>query len=170
MMGNRKRAKGSDEPELTAQRPGGVGGDQDAEYVQLTAYIAEYGVDLDNQRVDPEWLKRELDRWMAGGGYVTIDFRGDPEAQCSKITYDERGAEGTVVALTEKARKAITSGIYAGLGIGIQNAKVDITDEVAHSGRITDGRVTQVSLLDRPMSYRDPRLSPVIEHLEERHG
>jgi hypothetical protein len=82
------------------------------------------------------------------------------------LSYDERGAEGTVVAITEKARKAITSGVYAGLGIGIQNATVD-ADHTAPGGRITDGRVIQVSLLDHPMIYRDPRPSPVVRRVVE---
>jgi hypothetical protein len=115
--------------------------------------IAEYGVDLDGQRIDPDWLKGELSAWMARGGYITEMFnKENVVARCLEVSEDERGLLGVISHVDDYAAGKLADGIYKGLGVGIKDAHV-VKDDLAPNGVINGGTVTDVSLLDEPMRY-----------------
>ena len=121
----------------------------------ITSYIVEFGVDLDGQRVDPEWIEGQIVAWMERGGFVTAMFQGNPVAVCEYWQADGRGIRGTVRSLDHETSERIRAGLYKGLGVGIAKARVT-KDEVAPNGVIDGGTVTAVSLLDEPMRYDEP--------------
>ena len=116
----------------------------------VTFRIVEYGIDLDNQRMDPEWIDAQIEAWMDRGGMVSAMFAMRLVAICDEVIHDEKGWFGTVRSLNEETNRLMNSGFYKGLGVGIKSAHVTLDDGV---GVIDGGQVIAVSLLDQPMRY-----------------
>ena len=122
--------------------------------VTMTAYIAEFGVDMDGQRMDPEWLWSSVKSWMMHGGYVTAMFGREPVGKCENIARSNRGVLATVSALDLETSRRICAGVYKGLGAGISGAVVK-KDPIAPHGLICGGTVVSVTLLDEPITYTE---------------
>ena len=119
----------------------------------LRARIAEYGVDADGQRMDPEWLDGAVRDWLDGGGIVTVMFRHEVVGACFETTKDDDGWTGSVDVINEEVQRGIEAGVYRGLGVEIKNARV-LSDAEAENGVICGGRINSVSIVDEPITYR----------------
>lgn len=123
--------------------------DGDARYVFGKA--TDGTIDSDEQIVDPAFAKKALAEWFdsaanvrqmhstnlppAGKG-VSLDSRPDGEYVRTKVV--EPGAV-----------RLVDEGVYTGYSVGISRPKIE-RDNKARGGRITGGRIVELSLVDRP--------------------
>jgi hypothetical protein len=105
-------------------------------------------VDLDGQLMDEEWLKQAMPNWMMRGN---IREMHQPKAvgKAKEYQWTEEGPYVSSKIIDPDAIKKVKEGVYTGYSIGVKNAKV-VLDGKAPGGRITDGTICEVSLVDYP--------------------
>lgn len=105
-------------------------------------------LDLDQQICDPAWLKSAMPAWMEIGNIREMH----QSKAVGKATEMEQSGSGFVVTakvVDEQAAKMVSEGVYTGFSVGIKGARV-VKDNAAPGGRIIDGTIVEVSLVDRP--------------------
>jgi len=105
-------------------------------------------LDLDQQVCDPKWLAKAMPEWMAIGNIREMH----QSKAVGKATEMERNGTGFVVTakvVDKQAAQMVEEGIYTGFSVGIKGARV-VKDEKAPGGRIVDGAIVEISLVDRP--------------------
>jgi len=105
-------------------------------------------LDLDQQICDPKWLKSAMPAWMEIGNIR--EMHGSKAV--GKATEMEQTGTGFVVTakvVDPQAAMMVEEGIYTGFSVGIKGARV-VKDDKAPGGRIIDGTIVEVSLVDRP--------------------
>lgn len=117
----------------------------------LTVYgkATDDTLDLDSQICDPKWLDTAMPRWFKSGGNIR-EMHG-PSAAGIATEYEAKG-DGhyiNVLVVDPLAAKKVETGVYQGFSIGIKSPRV-IQDSKAANGRIIDGQIIEVSLVDRP--------------------
>ena len=117
-------------------------------FMYVKGLASDDTLDLDQQICDPQWLKSALPDWFAVG-----NIREMHQAKAiGKATEMEQTGTGFVVTakiVDEQAAKMVEEGVYTGFSVGIKGARV-VKDAAAPGGRITDGTVVELSLVDRP--------------------
>ena len=131
-------------------------------YAQIVKYdknedgtLSVYGkatddtLDLDSQICDPKWLDTAMPRWFKTGGNIR-EMHGPSAAGIAK-EYEAKndGHYINVLVVDPLAAKNVETGVYQGFSIGIKSPRV-IQDSKAANGRIIDGQIVEVSLVDRP--------------------
>lgn len=116
----------------------------------VTGSVADDSLDLDKQVCDPEWLNKAVPEWFETGG--NIREQHDPKRSVGKAT--EYAPEGTKHPIVAKVVDPIAitkaeEGLFTGFSVGIKGARV-VKDDAAPNGRIVDGKIIEVSLVDRP--------------------
>jgi hypothetical protein len=106
-------------------------------------------LDLDSQICDPKWLDDAMPRWFKSGGNIR-EMHGPSAAGIAK-EYEAK-SDGHFIGVhvvDPLAAKKVETGVYQGFSIGIKSPRV-IQDSKAANGRIIDGQIIEVSLVDRP--------------------
>ena len=106
-------------------------------------------LDLDSQICDPKWLDEAMPRWFKSGGNIR-EMHGPSAAGIAK-EYEAKndGHYIGVHVVDPLAAKKVETGVYQGFSIGIKSPRV-VRDLKAANGRIVDGQIIEVSLVDRP--------------------
>lgn len=106
-------------------------------------------LDLDSQICDPAWLDSAMPAWFKSGGNVR-EMHGPSAAGVAK-EYESKsdGHFIGVLVVDPLAAKKVETGVYQGFSIGIKSPRV-VRDQKAANGRIIDGQIIEVSLVDRP--------------------
>jgi len=106
-------------------------------------------LDLDSQICDPKWLDEAMPRWFKSGGNIR-EMHGPSAAGIAK-EYESKsdGHYIGVHVVDPLAAKKVETGVYQGFSIGIKSPRV-VRDIKAANGRIVDGSIIEVSLVDRP--------------------
>ena len=106
-------------------------------------------LDLDSQICDPKWLDEAMPRWFKSGGNIR-EMHGPSAAGIAK-EYEAKsdGHYIGVHVVDPLAAKKVETGVYQGFSIGIKSPRV-VRDAKAANGRIVDGSIIEVSLVDRP--------------------
>ena len=106
-------------------------------------------LDLDSQICDPKWLDEAMPRWFKSGGNIR-EMHGPSAAGIAK-EYEAKndGHYIGVHVVDPLAAKKVETGVYQGFSIGIKSPRV-VRDIKAANGRIVDGQIIEVSLVDRP--------------------
>jgi hypothetical protein len=106
-------------------------------------------LDLDAQICDPKWLDEAMPRWFKSGGNIR-EMHGPSAAGIAK-EYEAKndGHYIGVHVVDPLAAKKVETGVYQGFSIGIKSPRV-VRDLKAANGRIVDGQIIEVSLVDRP--------------------
>lgn len=106
-------------------------------------------VDLDSQICDSAWLEKAMPNWFTSGGNVR-EMHGASAAGVAKEYENKNGKHIIGVHVVDPiACKKVDTGVYKGFSIGIKSPRV-VRDEKAANGRIIDGSIIEVSLVDRP--------------------
>lgn len=107
-------------------------------------------IDRDRQIADPRWLAKSMPKWFSEGGNIREQHDGK-RAVGTAIQYEQRGGQHWIkaevvdpVAITKVEKK-----VLRGFSFGARNARVEV-DKAASGGRIVDGDIFEVSLVDRP--------------------
>jgi hypothetical protein len=106
-------------------------------------------LDLDSQICDPAWLDSAMPAWFKSGGNVR-EMHGPSAAGVAKEYEVKSGQHFIGVHVVDPiAVKKVEARVYQGFSIGIKNPRV-VRDTKAANGRIIDGSIIEVSLVDRP--------------------
>lgn len=108
-------------------------------------------IDRDRQIADPAWLSKAMPAWYKSSGNIREQHDGK-RAVGTAVHYEQRDngqhwIKAEVVdpiAITKVEKK-----VLRGFSFGARNARVEV-DKAASGGRIVDGDIFEVSLVDRP--------------------
>ena len=105
-------------------------------------------IDSDAQICDPEWLKSAMPEWFKFGN---IREQHSSIAAGVAVEHQVKGAEHFITAHVVDAGSVakVKAGVLKGFSIGIRGARV-AKDNKAAGGRIVDGTIVEISLVDRP--------------------
>lgn len=141
--------------------------------LMVTGVATDNTLDVDEQICDPEWLKNAMPDWFRWGN---IREQHSNIAAGVATEYEAKGDQHWITArvVDPASVKKVESGVLKGFSIGIRSPRV-IKDNKAAGGRIIDGQIVEVSLVDRPANPActlslaktiDGEITAV-EHLEE---
>jgi hypothetical protein len=108
-------------------------------------------LDLDEQIVDPAFARKALKEWFDDWGNVRQMHSGSLPPAGVGIELDDRddGQYLTSKVYEAGAIKQVEEGGYKAYSVGIARPRI-VRDAAAPGGRIVDGIVVEVSLVDRP--------------------
>lgn len=109
-------------------------------------------VDSDEQIVDPDWAAKAVQDWLATGANVRVQHNSqrDPAGVGIEADTDADGATWVKSLVVEPvAKRLVEKGALRAYSVGIARPKI-VRDSVARGGRIVDGSLVELSLVDRP--------------------
>ena len=117
----------------------------------LTVYgkATDDSVDIDQQICDDAWLKKAMPDWMLAGGNVREQHSNIAAGVATEYEVKSDGHYITALVVDPVSVKKVETGVLKGFSIGIRGPRV-IRDNKAAGGRIVDGQIVEVSLVDRP--------------------
>jgi len=106
-------------------------------------------LDIDSQICDPTWLASAMPDWFESGGNIREQHSNIAAGVATE--YEMKGAEHFITALVVDpvSVKKVETGVLKGFSIGIRSPRI-VRDNKAANGRIIDGQIVEVSLVDRP--------------------
>ena len=113
-------------------------------------------VDHDQQIVDPQFSSKAIRDWLATGGNIRVQHNAqrDPAGVGLEVNTDADGATWVKSLIVEPvAKKLLAASALRAYSVGIARPTI-VRDAVAKGGRITDGQVVEISLVDRPANAR----------------
>ena len=117
----------------------------------LTVYgkATDDSLDIDQQICDKEWLDRAMPHWFKSGGNIREQHSNIAAGVAKEYEAKKDGHYITALVVDPVSVKKVDSGVLKGFSIGIKNPRV-VRDHKAANGRIVDGQIVEVSLVDRP--------------------
>lgn len=112
------------------------------------------GLDRDEQICDPGWLSKAMPAWFKSGG--NIREQHDPRKAAGVAIQYEAKAEGHHIrahVIDSETVKKVEGKVLKGFSFGARGGRV-VVDKAAKGGRIVDGDIYEVSLVDRPANPR----------------
>ena len=113
-------------------------------------------LDHDDQIVDPQFSSKAIRDWLATGGNVRVQHNAqrDPAGVGLEVNTDPDGATWVKSLIVEPtAKKLLAAKALRAYSVGIARPTI-VRDAVAKGGRITDGQIVEISLVDRPANAR----------------
>lgn len=114
----------------------------------VTGIATDSSLDSDEQVCDPVWLKAAMPAWFRWGN---IREQHSNIAAGVATEYENKDGQHWITARVVAAEsvKKVEAGVLKGFSIGIRQPRV-VRDDKAAGGRIVDGEIVEVSLVDRP--------------------
>jgi len=106
-------------------------------------------IDLDQQICDEAWLKTAMPQWFQSGGNIREQHSNIAAGVAKEYEAKTDGHYITAHVVDPVSVKKVEAGVLKGFSIGIKAPRV-IRDNKAAGGRIVDGQIIEVSLVDRP--------------------
>ena len=106
-------------------------------------------LDIDQQICDADWLKRAMPQWFETGGNIREQHSSIAAGVATAMENKGTGYYITTHVVDPNSVKKVEANVLKGFSVGIKNPRV-IHDEKAVNGRIVDGIIVEVSLVDRP--------------------
>ena len=105
-------------------------------------------IDSDDQICDPDWLKTAMPAWFRWGNIR--EQHSNIAAGVAEEYENKDGAHHITVRVVDPSSvKKVENKVLKGFSVGISRARVSRDDKAA-GGRIVDGEIVEVSLVDRP--------------------
>lgn len=109
-------------------------------------------VDSDEQIVDTDWSPKAIADWLASGANVRVQHNAqrDPAGVGVEVNTGSDGATWVKSLVVEPTAKTLVRHkALRAYSVGIARPKI-VRDAVARGGRIVDGEIVEISLVDRP--------------------
>jgi hypothetical protein len=106
-------------------------------------------LDIDQQICDPTWLDRAMPDWFKSGGNIREQHSNIAAGVAKEYEKKADGHYIHALVVDPISVKKVDTGVLKGFSIGIKAPRI-IRDEKAANGRIIDGQIVEVSLVDRP--------------------
>lgn len=115
----------------------------------VTGIATDPTLDVDQQVCDPAWLKTAMPAWFQFGN-VREQHSGIAAGVATEYKQDEGDRHVITAHIVDTGSIAkVKAKVLKGFSIGIRNPRI-ATDKAAPGGRIVDGQIVEVSLVDRP--------------------
>ena len=117
----------------------------------MTVYgkATDDSLDIDQQICDGDWLKRAMPAWFKSGGNIREQHSNIAAGVAKEYEAKADGHYIGVLVVDPVSVKKVDAGVLKGFSVGIKNPRV-VRDNKAANGRIIDGQIVEVSLVDRP--------------------
>jgi hypothetical protein len=106
-------------------------------------------LDLDQQICDPSWLKSAMPEWFATGANIREQHSSIAAGVGIELAADGDDWYLKSEVIDPITQRKVEKKVLKGYSIGIKGARV-VKDASAPGGRIVDGTIVEVSLVDRP--------------------
>ena len=106
-------------------------------------------VDIDQQICDAAWLDRAMPAWFKSGGNIREQHSSIAAGVAKEYEPKADGHYIMAHIVDPVSVKKVDAGVLRGFSIGIKSPRV-VRDTKAANGRIIDGQIVEVSLVDRP--------------------
>lgn len=106
-------------------------------------------VDIDQQICDASWLDRAMPDWFKTGGNIREQHSSIAAGVAKEYEAKSDGHYIRALVVDPISVRKVETGVLKGFSIGIKNPRV-ARDNKAANGRIIDGQIVEVSLVDRP--------------------
>jgi len=106
-------------------------------------------VDIDQQICDDVWLDAAMPEWFKSGGNIREQHSQIAAGVAKEYEKKKDGHYILTQVVDPISVKKVETGVLKGFSIGIKNPRV-VRDTKAANGRIIDGQIVEVSLVDRP--------------------
>jgi hypothetical protein len=121
----------------------------------VTGFWTVYGkatgpdLDLDEQRMDPDWLAKAVPDWFETGANVREMHKASAVGKGTDLTKDGDDYWLKTLVVDAEACNKVEHEVYTGYSITVRNPRI-IKDASAPNGRIVGGMIPEISLVDRP--------------------
>jgi hypothetical protein len=117
----------------------------------LTVYgkATDDALDIDQQICDPVWLDKAMPEWFMTGGNIREQHSNIAAGVAEEYEKKSDGHYISALVVDPVSVKKVKSRVLKGFSIGIKSPRV-VRDQKAANGRIVDGQIVEVSLVDRP--------------------
>jgi hypothetical protein len=117
----------------------------------LTVYgkATDDSVDIDQQICDEAWLAKAMPDWFMTGGNIREQHSNIAAGVAKEYELKADGHYISALVVDPISVKKVENGVLRGFSIGIKSPRV-VRDTKAANGRIIDGQIVEVSLVDRP--------------------
>jgi len=106
-------------------------------------------LDIDQQICDDTWLSSAMPEWFKSGGNIREQHSSIAAGVAKEYEAKPDGHYITALIVDPVSVKKVESKVLKGFSIGIKSPRV-VRDQKAANGRIIDGQIVEVSLVDRP--------------------
>jgi hypothetical protein len=106
-------------------------------------------LDIDQQICDDTWLSSAMPEWFKSGGNIREQHSSIAAGVAKEYEAKSDGHYITALVVDPVSVKKVETGVLKGFSIGIKAPRV-VRDQKAANGRIIDGQIVEVSLVDRP--------------------
>jgi hypothetical protein len=106
-------------------------------------------IDIDQQICDAAWLDRAMPAWFKSGGNIREQHSSIAAGVAKEYESKADGHYIMAHVVDPVSVKKVDAGVLRGFSIGIKSPRV-VRDQKAANGRIIDGQIVEVSLVDRP--------------------
>jgi hypothetical protein len=114
----------------------------------VTGVATDDTLDIDQQICDPAWLERAMPEWFKYGN-IREQHSNIAAGVATKLEQDGSQHIVTARVVDPNSVMKVESGVLRGFSIGIRDPRI-AKDKAAPGGRIVDGEIVEVSLVDRP--------------------
>ena len=114
----------------------------------VTGVATDDTLDIDEQICDPAWLERAMPDWFKYGN-IREQHSNIAAGVATKLEQDGNKHVITAHIVDPSSIAKVDARVLKGFSIGIRNPRIS-TDKDARGGRIVDGQIVEVSLVDRP--------------------
>jgi hypothetical protein len=117
----------------------------------LTVYgkATDDALDIDQQICDPVWLAKAMPDWFMTGGNIREQHSNIAAGVAKEYEAKSDGHYISALVVDPVSVKKVQNRVLRGFSIGIKSPRV-VMDKKAANGRIIDGQIVEVSLVDRP--------------------
>jgi len=106
-------------------------------------------IDMDSQICDATWLDSAMPAWFKSGGNIREQHSNIAAGVAKEYEAKNDGHYITALVVDPVSVKKVEAGVLKGFSIGIKAPRV-VRDQKAANGRIIDGQIIEISLVDRP--------------------
>jgi len=106
-------------------------------------------VDIDQQICDAAWLEKAMPEWFKSGGNIREQHSNIAAGVAKELDSKTDGHYISALVVDPVSVKKVETGVLKGFSIGIRAPRI-VRDNKAANGRIIDGQIVEVSLVDRP--------------------
>lgn len=106
-------------------------------------------VDIDQQICDASWLEKAMPEWFKTGGNIREQHSNIAAGVAKELNSTNDGHYISALVVDPVSVKKVETGVLKGFSIGIRAPRI-VRDNKAANGRIIDGQIVEVSLVDRP--------------------
>ena len=117
----------------------------------MTVYgkATDDSIDSDSQICDATWLDTAMPQWFKSGGNIREQHSNIAAGVAKEYEVKNDGHYITALVVDPVSVKKVETGVLKGFSIGIRAPRV-VRDNKAINGRIIDGQIVEISLVDRP--------------------